>query len=356
MRKAPTVVRIFIAFFLLISAVFALSNTTFSKDELEKVQDKINDTKKEYNDVSGDLSNINSKISEITRKITGYSSQIGVTQNQINELLEQINSLSQDIVKLQDTLEKFNGVLLQKESERNEAVKSLYKNSRNSVLEIFFASSGILDLTKKSAYFKSYFNQATSFVKDVNLQISNYKQKKEETEKAKGALEVQKGKLDALKANLARQVKTAQSEVSGLQSQANALEDQLKDLSDSLDELTSKQEKLLREKFGASSERLTVGESESGKQSLPNPGFSPAYAFFTRGYPHRVGMNQYGAKGRADDGQDYEDILEAYYPNTTITGDCDKDQEISVVGYGDLKLEEYLYGLGEMPSSWNIEA
>ena len=43
-----------------------------------------------------------------------------------------------------------------------------------------------------------------------------------------------------------------------------------------------------------------------------DPGFSSRIAFYF-GVPNRVGMNQYGAKGRAEAGQDYEAILRAYY-------------------------------------------
>ncbi|PIS23016.1 hypothetical protein COT49_02325 [candidate division WWE3 bacterium CG08_land_8_20_14_0_20_40_13] len=341
-------------FFVAITPLF--TRAVFSVDELEKVQKDLQKTQKEYNDVSGDLGGINSQISTITKKITGLSSQISVTQGEINGLLNQINGLSSEIKTLEDTLERFRQVMEQKETERNGTMRVLYKVSRGSPLITAFAATGILDFTKKTIYFKSYLDHATDFIKEVNGQIKDYSHQKAETERAKNDLEEQKVKLDKIKTSLAYQVKSAQTEVSGLQSQASALEDQLKNLSDSLDELTGKQEELLRAKFGASSERLTVGDSESSKQTLPDPGFSPAYAFRTRGYPHRVGMNQYGARGRAEDGQDYKDILDAYYPNTNLEESCDKDLEIPVMEYGDISLEEYLYGLGEMPADWPMDA
>lgn len=37
----------------------------------------------------------------------------------------------------------------------------------------------------------------------------------------------------------------------------------------------------------------------------------------SQGYGHGIGMSQYGAKGRADDGQKAEEILDFYYPGTT---------------------------------------
>ena len=49
-----------------------------------------------------------------------------------------------------------------------------------------------------------------------------------------------------------------------------------------------------------------------------DPGFGPAFAFFTYGSVHRVGMNQFGAYGRAKAGQSYDTILNAYYNNVRL--------------------------------------
>lgn len=42
------------------------------------------------------------------------------------------------------------------------------------------------------------------------------------------------------------------------------------------------------------------------------------WELWTRGFGHRVGMSQYGAKGRADAGQEYEAILKYYYTNANV--------------------------------------
>lgn len=85
-----------------------------------------------------------------------------------------------------------------------------------------------------------------------------------------------------------------------------------------------------------------------------DPGFSPAFAFFTFGIPHRVGLNQYGALGRAQAGQGYQDILKAYFDG--ISFEKRENVTLKVQGYGEKPLEEYLLGIYEMPGSWPIEA
>ena len=42
------------------------------------------------------------------------------------------------------------------------------------------------------------------------------------------------------------------------------------------------------------------------------------FTFTTRGYGHGVGMSQYGAHFMAQEGYDYIEILEHYYPGTTV--------------------------------------
>src|SRR3989338_5727909 len=66
-------------------------------------------------------------------------------------------------------------------------------------------------------------------------------------------------------------------------------------------------------------------------------------------------MSQYGARGRAQSGQDYKAILRAYYGKEPVGKDTGGD--INVSGSGSMNFEEkYLYGIAEMPSSWHTEA
>ena len=66
-------------------------------------------------------------------------------------------------------------------------------------------------------------------------------------------------------------------------------------------------------------------------------------------------MSQYGVGGRAQGGQNYRDILKAYYGKDPVAKDT--NGTINVAGYGNLDFETtYLWGIAEMPSSWHPEA
>src|SRR3990167_5473452 len=119
---------------------------------------------------------------------------------------------------------------------------------------------------------------------------------------------------------------------------------------------TSKQD-ILAEKSGTF--QTTVGDvplaDDPNSRPDYSPGFSPAFAAFSFGAPHFKGMSQYGAFGRAKAGQNYEQILRAYYGEGVEIKDHNPDVQITVEGYGTYSLEEYAKRIYEMPGSWGDE-
>lgn len=124
--------------------------------------------------------------------------------------------------------------------------------------------------------------------------------------------------------------------------------------------LSAKQQEVLAAKAG--SFIAHVGDSELAddinasikgfRDSAPAGSFA---VFSFGGYTHRKGMSQYGARGRAENGQNYRQILSAYYGREPVSRDT--GGTISVAGFGALDFENYyLFGIAEMPSSWHIEA
>jgi len=127
-----------------------------------------------------------------------------------------------------------------------------------------------------------------------------------------------------------------------------------------LSTLSAKQQELLAAKSG--SFIASVGDSElADDYNASIKGFreaapSGSFAVFSFGaYTHRKGMSQYGARGRAQKGQTYKEILKAYYGKEPVGKDT--GGTISVAGLGNVNFEDYyLMGIAEMPSSWNMEA
>lgn len=130
--------------------------------------------------------------------------------------------------------------------------------------------------------------------------------------------------------------------------------------------LSAKQQSFLAQKLeslGLSRSAYNMkGGCSSDIDPFKSPGFSPSFAFFSFGVPNRVGMNQFGALGRAEAGQDYEEILKAYY-NADLSRDYGTGITINVVGTNEFgqsfndnwNIEEYVKHIYEMPTSWTAK-
>lgn len=131
--------------------------------------------------------------------------------------------------------------------------------------------------------------------------------------------------------------------------------------------LTAKQQAFLAaklESLGLSRSAYNMkGGCSSDINPFKNPGFSPAIAFFSFGVPNRVGLNQFGAKGRAEAGQNAQAILSAYY-NADYTAGYNTGINIHVSGKNEFgqsfndtwNIEDYVKHLYEMPTDWPMEA
>ncbi len=123
-------------------------------------------------------------------------------------------------------------------------------------------------------------------------------------------------------------------------------------------ELTAKQQQLIAQKLaslGISRSASSLGRCDSDLTNGRDPGFSPRFAFFTYGVPNRVGMNQYGAYGRAKSGKNEEEILRAYYDGFELKKDYDKGININVDGYGSFNIEDYVKRIYEIPDAWGTD-
>ncbi len=136
--------------------------------------------------------------------------------------------------------------------------------------------------------------------------------------------------------------------------------DYQKTVSTQLASLTAKQQEILTARSGSFT--ASVGSSDlADSRNASITGFrqdAPAgsFAVFSFGaYTHRKGMSQYGAMGRANAGQDYHKILQAYYGKDV--SNADTGGTLNVTGAGAIDFETtYLYGIAEMPSSFPTEA
>ncbi len=286
------------------------------------------------------------QIKQIQREIDALSpaqqknkEDLAVLNKQIADLNSKITKLTSQLKTLENSITKREGDLAFAQVVLNEKAVGQYKDSR-----LYDPVWSIISAPNASEAFKLI--KLRQLIADEDRKtIENYASDLAKLKSDKESLEKNKSSLSSLQSQVSEKQKFLAGEVAKVDSY--------------LSSLSSKQQALEAEKAGGFS--TTVGdvpasvEPCSGKPGAGNfcdPGFRPAFAAFSYGAPHRKGMSQYGAYGRAKLGQSAEDILHAYYGGIEIKKDYSTSINITVSGYGTTDIETYVKRIYEMPASW----
>lgn len=223
-------------------------------------------------------------------------------------------------------------------------IRQFYKrNLQNPLVVMLFSSENVGSFLRGAAYQQTVTNEDKRAITFTALSIRDLETRKQELEREEQALAYLKEETDKRAASVRKLVTEAtafQTKISGF-----------------IATLSAKQQSFLAQKLAGLNLPTSLGAGPlycTDDRKL-DPGFSPAFAFFTFGIPHRIGLNQYGALGRAQSGQSYQDILRAYFDGVSFEK-RDSNMRIRVQGFGEMGLDEYLLGIYEMPGSWPIEA
>jgi peptidoglycan hydrolase-like amidase len=307
--------------------------TPSSSDELDDINKQINELTDALNKSVQATKPLESQLNSMTRQVEGIKSQVA--------------RIETDIATKKKEIEKGYDSLEEKEKIFNQTVRAYYiKSYFNSPLLSLLSATDASDVTKNLAYQRAKTNQDKSIITNIALSIADLEEKE-------ASLKDEQKRLVTIKASLDQQTSKLNEIVSG----AKAYQ---KDVSGKLAALSAKQNEILSARSGNFT--FTIGSGELADEYLSSiKGFreeapSGYFGVFSFGaYTHRKGMSQYGALGRAKNGQDYKSILKAYYGKEPVQKDTGGD--INVSGQGSMNFEDrYLLGIAEMPSSWPKEA
>ncbi len=297
----------------------------------------------QLNKLEAEKASLEKATAGLESSLQNIEDRINLIQREINAANSRLNQLATEIQEREIELEVQKELLAVK-------VRNYYiSNHRFSPLLIFLSSTNAAEITRELFYHQSAADKDKEIIVEIGQNLLDLKTDKED-------LESRKTSLASLQADLDRQAEPLRKDLEG----AKAYEQQL---SAQIAELTAKQQAILSARAGTFT--TSVGEvpisnipcsGPPGSPSYCDPGGGTWFAGFSFGaWTHRKGMSQYGAKGRADNGQNFEQILQAYYGKTPVGKDT--GGTISVEGYGDLDFENYyLMGIAEMPSSWHVDA
>jgi len=288
------------------------------------------------------------ELEDIAKKITEVQRLLEESKKASKPLEENLQKVENDIRSIENSIYGIEQGITDKEKEikieekeldsrravLDVRVRQYYKHSRSYVgnsIGVFLGNNLPNALRKFFIQQKSIQTDRDGILK-VAFLIVNLEEKKLALEDEKTKLTALKASLDKEKAFFAAEVAKAQGEQRNLQSEIASL--------------TALQQQIIAQKQAS----LGIPRSSVGSELYctddrkTNPGFGNAFAFFTFGIPHYVGLNQYGAYGRAKDNQDYKTILNAYFQNISI--ECrDLPSEIEIEGFGKRPFEEYTKGV-----------
>lgn len=289
-------------------------------------------------EIEAEIANINAAIGPLKQESGDLSNKIIDAQNRIAGVEQRVRQLAQEI-------EERTEELIYQKAMFEQRVRSQYIKQRTSsspLLTIFAGETEAADLAREVSFAKIAARKDQSDLIAIAENLIQLKRDKESLEKVRQDLASAKASFAQRREFLEGEIKSAEAYKA---------------------QLSAKQKEILAARSGSFTS--AVGEvpvsnipcsGPPGSPSYCNPGGGNWFAVFSFGaWTHRKGMSQYGAKGRAEDGQNYRDILKAYYGKEPVEKDTGGD--ILVQGYGSLNFEEYyLMGIAEMPSGWPKEA
>ena len=340
--------------------LFATNTLADEAEDLKKIEEEIKKQEKELKETESELNKVRDKSKQISDTLSKLSGNLNLNQSQIDDLQKNIDELTVDINNLDKKMGIKKGDLEQNTKIRDIALKELYINNKKNLAEVVLAESGVSQMFETAAYYFNFVNNSESLISLINGDIKGYEEDKNEVAEIKAKIETQKDQLKKVVDQLAAQVNKSKTDLASTEKDANSLEGEKQNIQRKLSELSAKQQAILGEKTDSGTFTTSVGDipmtGEASSRADFNPGFKKAFAGFSFGAPHRKGLSQYGAKGRAEDGQDYKEILKAYYGDIEIVEMSGLPKNIST-DKGSLELDgKYLNGLAEMPASWHKEA
>lgn len=307
----------------------------------------------EYDDISKQLDNLKRDLSASQQATKTNETTLKNLNDQLSSIKVKVQNLEVQISRKQKEVEVGEKALKYQKELLNGRAFSYYKNigkNTSSLLQLITAKS-FSNSVQNFFYQKALLDEDKRTIIRIVTYIKDLEEKR-------ATLQTEREKLTVIKADVDKQAQFLAGEV-------NKSKQFEAELQSKIASLTARQQDIVAQKQASLNIPKTAYTSQGGCVDDRNvdPGFSPRFAFFTFGVPNRVGLNQWGAKGRAEQSQNAETILKAYY-NADYTTGYDTGISIHVVGsneYGQSfddtwSIEEYLTHIYEMPTSWPAEA
>jgi len=373
-KTAPKYIILLIAVFLT-SILFLLVSTPIYSQTAQELEQVINQKEEELNKQKTYLSEIEKRIKEISSSNYTLSEQINLLDAEISKLQAEISKKDREIEEKLKSIDEKQKLLSEKKESLDIVSSDLYMRSRYNEGQFLFSFSSLDQVLRSLFVKKSTITTLKEEIEKITGEFQSLVDIKASLEKEKEELDKQKKDLDDSYALIKQEKSRVQAELnkqiaerSKVKRTINGLSTELSDLQYQL--LISRQGGTYINPSSVPSGGDYWGSLEGFLEVAPKGSFG---VFSIGAYTHRNGMSQWGAKARAENGQNYEQILSEYYLGSTLASGttetitvkfCDKwvygeTCKKCASGFKEKTYNfetDYLYRLGEMPESWHIEA
>jgi peptidoglycan hydrolase-like amidase len=303
------------------------------------------DCQSQINQQSLQLSSIQSQQIALQGSLNSAARDLNSTQAQLNSYQVQANSIRAQLDGAQASLDSAQ-ISLDKEKDLfKKRVRDLYEQGQVTSWELFFVGNrSFAEELEGLGLRQAVLTKNAELIMQYTDDVRKLSLARDQWESANKTAQGQLAQIQSIRNSQAVRY-------SSIASANNSMSSQIKKINSTIKNLTTQQQQIIAAKLAATSQSTTVGNSAPASS---DPGPSPyagGFLFLNYGYPHRIGMNQYGAFGRAKVGQNYQQILQAYYGQTGVT--VGNEPAIISTDQGTKNFEtDYMYGIAEMPTYW----
>lgn len=334
-------------------------------DEVDDLNQQLDQTQQQLKDTISEKDVTQSRLQELEQMKQQFKGSLDSLQNNYALTQTQLQITAETIAEKETEINEIAAEIQQVEAEINhdveliqQMIRQMYTSQTPGWLNNIYASQTIADFIQNMLYRSLITNNIQQELTQLKTELKTIKEIKALMEQIRVELENERNALVSQKNSLESEMTITQQQIQSAQYEIQNLNKALIGLDRQISELTQKQQAILAAKAAAALASTSVGNEEISKSAIekdPPPDGNVYASFWTYGYPHRVGMSQYGAFGRAKAGQSAAQILQAYYSGVKIeTREMPAKIKITT-GSGTKQIQfegDYLLGIGEMPSCW----
>lgn len=362
-QNSPLIRNLIIAALVLVTAL--LLNQSIVGTELDELDQQLQATKSQLDSTVKERDSAQQRLKALEKLKNQYQSSLtsmqnnyALTNSQIQTTAQSINEKDAEITKIEEQITEINNLVSSRNISIKGAIRSMYISQTPGWLAAIMADNQVAAFAKSLIYQRSITASLQNEIDSLKRELSTIADIRDVLDQLKTELEAQRQNLISQSVSLQNQINSTQKNIASAQGEMQNLNQALVGLDQQVSALTQKQRDILNAKAAAALASTSVGNVEVDPTAIekdaPKDG-NVYFSFWTYGYPHRVGMNQYGAFGRSKAGQTVDQILNAYYYNVSIV-DWSMPEMITITGSGGNQTisfeDDYLMGIGEMPSCW----